>query len=107
MQATIRANGQVITLVNVFTVEPLKLPGLPDPLREGTETFFSRMPGFVSSSVLTSTEHNRAINYSQWKSADAIAAFRKDPRFAPYVQQLRALATAESIECDVAYVKSV
>lgn len=107
MQATIRANGQVITLVNVFTVEPLKLPGLLDLLREGTETFFSRMPGFVSSSVLTSTEHNRAINYSQWKSADAIAALRKDPRFAPYVQQLRALATAESIECDVAYVKSV
>ena len=107
MQATIRANGQVITLVNVFTVEPEKLPGLLNLLRDGTETFFSKMPGFVSSSVLTSRDHSRAINYSQWKSADAIAAFRKDPRFAPYIQQLRALATAEGIECDVAYVKSV
>lgn len=107
MQATIRANGQVITLVNVFTVEPAKLPGLLNLLRDGTETFFSKMPGFVSSSVLTSRDCSRAINYSQWKSAEAIAAFRKDPRFAPYIQQLVAISTAEGIECDVAYVKSV
>jgi heme-degrading monooxygenase HmoA len=107
MQATIRTDGQVITLVNVFTVEPAKLPSLLDVLRDGTETFFSKMPGFVSSSVLTAKDGRQAINYSQWKSADDIAAFRKDPRFAPYIQQLMALAKAETIECDVAYVKSV
>jgi heme-degrading monooxygenase HmoA len=107
MQATIRPDAQVITLVNVFTVEPAKLPSLLDILREGTETFFSKMPGFVSSSVLTARDSGRAINYSQWQSADDIAAFRKDPRFAPYIQRLLVLAKAESIECDVAYVKSV
>jgi hypothetical protein len=107
MQATIRTDGQVITLVNVFTVEPAKLPSLLDVLRHGTETFFSKMPGFVSSSVLTARDGSRAINYSQWKGAEEIAAFRRDPRFAPYIQQLLALAKAEAIECDVAYVKSV
>jgi len=106
MQATIRTDGQMITLVNVFTVEPAKLQGLLDHLRDGTETFFSKMPGFVSSSVLTARDGSRAINYSQWKSADDIAAFRKDPRFAPYIRQLLTLAKAEAIECDVAYVKS-
>ena len=107
MQATIRTDGQVVTLVNVFTVEPAKLPSLLDVLRDGTETFFSKMPGFVSSSVLTAKDGGQAINYSQWKSADDIAGFRRDPRFAPYIQQLLALAKAETIECDVAYVKSV
>jgi len=106
MQATIRTDSAVITLVNVFTVEPAKLPSLLDLLRDGTDTFFSKMPGFVSSSVLTARDGSRAINYSQWKSVDDIAAFRKDPRFAPYIQQLLALAKAEGIECDVAYVKS-
>src|SRR5258708_927930 len=53
MQAIIRAGGQVVTLVNVFTVEAAKLSSLLDVLRDGTETFFSQMPGFVSSSVLT------------------------------------------------------
>jgi heme-degrading monooxygenase HmoA len=107
MQATIRTDGQIITLVNVFTVEPAKLQSLLDVLRDGTETFFSTMPGFVSSSVLTARDGGQAINYSQWKSADDIAGFRKDPRFAPYIQRLVALAKAESIECNVAYVKSV
>jgi hypothetical protein len=107
MQATIRTDSQVITLVNVFTVEPAKLQNLIDILRGGTETFFSKMPGFVSSSVLTARDSSRAINYSQWKSADDIVAFRKDPRFAPYIQRLLALAKAEGMECDVAYVKSV
>jgi heme-degrading monooxygenase HmoA len=107
MQATIRTDGQVITLVNVFTAEPDKLPSLLNLLFDGTETFFSRMPGFVSSSVLTAKDSRQAVNYSQWKSAEDIAAFRKDPRFAPYVQQLLALAKAENLECDVAYVKSI
>jgi heme-degrading monooxygenase HmoA len=107
MQAIIRAGGQVVTLVNVFTVEAAKLSSLLDVLREGTETFFSQMPGFVSSSVLTAKNGRQAINYSQWKNANDIAAFRKDPRFAPYLQRLLALAKAEAIECDVAYVKSV
>ena len=106
MQATIRTDDKVITLVNVFTVEPAKLPSLLDILRDGTETFFSKMPGFVSSSVLTARDGRQAINYSQWRSADDIAAFRRDSRFAPYIQQLLALAKAEGIECDVAYVKT-
>ena len=39
-------------------------------------------------------------------SADDVAAFRKDPRFAPYIQRLLALAKAERIECTVAYVNA-
>src|SRR5262249_13014325 len=74
MQAAIRTDGGEIKLVNVFTVEPAKLASLLNILRDGTETFFSKMPGFVSSSVLTARDGSRAINYSQWKSVDDIAA---------------------------------
>jgi heme-degrading monooxygenase HmoA len=107
MQATIRTDDRLITLVSVFTVEPTKLPSLIDVLRNGTETFFSKMPGFVSSSVLTAKDGRQAINYSQWRSAEEIAAYRRDPRFEPYIRQLVALAKAETTECDVAYVRSV
>lgn len=71
------------------------------------ETFFRTMPGFVASTVLTAKDGQRAINYSQWRSTDAVAGFRRDPRFAPYIQQVLALAKAETIECGVAYVKSI
>jgi len=106
MEAKIRVDGSSITLVNVFTVEPEKLTSLVDLLREGTDTFFSKMPGFISSSVLTAKDGRRAINYSQWRSADDIAAFRRDPRFAPYIQRLMALGKPESVECNVAYVNA-
>lgn len=106
MQAVIRSDAHVITLVNLFMVEPGSLQSLLDVLRDGTETFFSKMPGFVSSSVLTARDGRRAINYSQWRSTDDIAAFRQDPRFAPYIQRLRALATVEGLECDVAFVSA-
>lgn len=56
--------------------------------------------------MLTARDGLQAINYSQWKREEDIAAFRADPRFAPYIQRLLALAKVESIACDVAYVKS-
>jgi quinol monooxygenase YgiN len=104
MEATIRTGGDVMTLVNVFTVEPENQQKLVQLLKEGTVSFFSKQPGFISSSVHASKEGRRAINYSQWRSAGDIENFRGDPRFAPYVQSLAALAKAETILCEVVEV---
>jgi quinol monooxygenase YgiN len=106
-QAVIRTDVHVVTLVTVFKVEPDTLAKLLHVLREGTETFFSKMPGFVSSSVLTARDGRHTINYSQWRSAEDISAFRQDPRFAPYIQRLRPLATPETFDCEIAYVNAV
>jgi heme-degrading monooxygenase HmoA len=105
VEATIRTNDTVTTLVNVFTVEPADQLNLIDLLKAGTESFFSKQPGFVSSSVLNGKDGRRVVNYSQWKSVEDIAAFRRDPRFDPYIKSLLAIAKAESVECEVAYVK--
>ncbi|MGY8637635.1 antibiotic biosynthesis monooxygenase family protein [Bradyrhizobium sp. 14AA] len=104
MQATIRTGSDITTLVNVFTVDPGNQQKLVQLLKEGTETFFSKQPGFISSSVHASKEGRRAINYSQWASAGDIENFRKDPRFVPYIQSLAALAQAETILCEVVEV---
>ncbi|MCK1388811.1 antibiotic biosynthesis monooxygenase family protein [Bradyrhizobium sp. 21] len=104
MQATIRVGGDITTLVNVFTVEPENQHKLVQLLKEGTESFFSKQPGFISSSVHTSKEGRHAINYSQWRSSRDIDDFRNDPRFVPYVQSLAALAKAETILCEVVEV---
>jgi quinol monooxygenase YgiN len=101
---TTTADG-VITLVNIFTPEPGKLDQLVAVLEEGTETFFSTQPGFVSSSVLVARDGKHAVNYSQWQSEADMARFRQDPRFQPYLQRLLTLATAQSLACDLAYVK--
>jgi heme-degrading monooxygenase HmoA len=107
MESTIRVETITITLVNVFTVEPENQQKLVDVLKEGTDEFFSQAPGFISSSVLNSKDGRRVINYSQWKSDKDVAAFRKDPYFGLYIQRLKALSKAESIECEVVYVNHV
>jgi heme-degrading monooxygenase HmoA len=101
METTIRADSGVTTLVNVFTVEPDNQQKLVELLKEGTASFFSRMPGFISSSVHRSKDGRRAVNYAQWRSVRDIEAFREDPNFAPYIQRITALAKSESILCDV------
>jgi quinol monooxygenase YgiN len=101
MEPTIRAHSDIITLINVFTVEPENQQALVDLLKEGTASFFSKMPGFISSSVHRSKDGRRAINYAQWRSAKDIEAFRGNPSFAPYIQRIVALAKSESILCDV------
>lgn len=97
----------IATLVNVFTVEPENQQKLVDLLKGGTDDFFSKAPGFISSSVLNGKDGRRVINYSQWKSAKDVAAFRQDPYFGVYIQRLKALSKAESIECEVVYVNHV
>ena len=92
-ESTIRVETNT-TLVNVFTVEPENQQKLVDMLKGGTDEFFSKAPGFISSSVLTSKDGRRVINYSQWKSAKDVAAFRQDPYFGPYIQRLKALSNA-------------
>jgi heme-degrading monooxygenase HmoA len=104
MEATIRIGSDITTLVNVFTVDPGNQQKLVQILKEGTESFFSKQPGFISSSVHASKEGGRAINYSQWQSAKDIENFRKDPKFAPYIQRLAAIAKAETILCEVVEV---
>jgi heme-degrading monooxygenase HmoA len=104
VEATIRADRNVTTLVNIFTVEPENQEKLAAALNEGTETFFGKMPGFISSSVLTGKNGRQVTNYSQWRSAGDIEAFRQNPDFRPYIERIAALSKGEAIVCDVAFV---
>jgi len=106
MEATIRADRNVTTLVNILNVEPDNQEALVAALKEGIEAFFSKMPGFISSCVLTGENDRQVISYSQWRSDRAIDAFRQHPSFKPYIQPIAALLKGEaiSITCGVAFV---
>ena len=103
METTIRVDSAVTTLVNVFTVEPDNQPKLLALLHEGTETMFSKMPGWISTSLLKSRDGRQVVVHSQWRDAKDIDAFRQDPQMKPYFQQFGTLAKLESFTCDVSY----
>jgi quinol monooxygenase YgiN len=88
----------------VFAVEPEHQRDLIDLLKEGTEDWMSRMPGYVSASAHKSKDGRRVINYSQWRSVPDIEAMRQNPDVQPYLQRVAALAKFEAIICDVSYL---
>jgi len=102
METTIRVDRAVTTLVNVFAVEPDNQPDLLALLREGVETMFSKMPGWISTNLLKSRDGRQVVVYSQWRDEKDIEAFRQDPRMKPYFQRFAALARHEAFTCDVA-----
>ena len=105
MDTTIRVDRAVTTLVNVFTVEPENQPKILAMLEEGTETMFSRAPGWIATNLLAAKDGKQVIIYSQWRDAGAIDAFRQDPRMQPYFQRFAALAKHEAFTCDVSYCR--
>ncbi len=76
---TISAKSDVVTLINVFTVEPANQRRLVELLTEATEVSVRRAPGFVSASLHRSTDGTKVTMYAQWRSIDDYQAMRKDP----------------------------
>jgi len=104
MEMTIRADSGVMTLINVFAVDPENQQTLVTVLKEGTEALMSKRAGYISASIHVSMDGRRVINYSQWKSVKDIEAMRQHPDVGPYMKRVADLGTFEAIACEVSYV---
>jgi quinol monooxygenase YgiN len=90
------------TLINIFTTAPDNLDRLVALLREGTEAWISKVPGFISSTLHIARDNRRVVIYGQWRSADDIAAMRGHPEMPAYFERVKALAQMDAITCDAA-----
>ena len=92
-----------VTLINYFTANPGKQQDLARALAQGTRNFFSKQPGSLASSVIVGGDGSKVVNISQWRSAEDIAAFRSDPRFAEYMTTILELGAGESVMGHMSY----
>jgi quinol monooxygenase YgiN len=90
--ATISKSSGLVTLINVFTVEPAKQQQLLDLLALATETSVRHVPGFVSADLHRSLDGTKVAMYAQWRSAEDYQAMRENPAALPYMRQALALA---------------
>ncbi len=104
MQAQLREDAAVTTLINVFQVPPEQAAALVALLQEGTQQWICRVPGFVSSTLHLSRDRRRVVIYGQWRDAAGIQAMRDSPQMPAYVARVKALAQMEAMTCDVASV---
>lgn len=101
---TITTDEKVMTLINVFTVDPENQQELIDVLAEATTTIMVELPGFISANLHRSTDRRRVVNYVQWRSKDDYDAMQANPRAVTHMRQAAQLATFDPIICAVAYV---
>ena len=91
----IAENTGLVTLINVFTVEPSNQQKLLDILARATDTSVREVPGFISAALHRSVDGTKVTMYAQWKSAEHYQHYqsmRSDPVASPYVEQARAIA---------------
>jgi hypothetical protein len=75
----ISTNSSVITLINVFTVEPANQQRLVELLTEATEVSVCRAPGFVSASSIAVQTAQRSTMHAQWQNIDQYQTMRQNP----------------------------
>ncbi|MBW7454220.1 antibiotic biosynthesis monooxygenase family protein [Paenibacillus sepulcri] len=89
----ISMNNRVVTLINVFTVDPENQERLVELLTRATEVSVRHAAGFISCSLHRSTDGNKVTMYAQWRSAEDYQAMRNDPKPLPYLQEALTIAS--------------
>lgn len=91
----ISPSHKVVTLINVFTVEPANQRQLVELLASATETSVRHAPGFISASLHRGLDGTKVTMYAQWRSVEDYQAMRENPGPLPYLQQALAIARFE------------
>ena len=98
-------NGNYLTFMNTFTVEPERAEALIQALKRSTEETFRSKKGFISVSLHMSRDHKRVVNYAQWQSKEDYVAAFKTPEVQAHIKEIAALAVSfDPVDYDLRYV---
>lgn len=100
-QTTISAENSVVTLINVFTVEPANQDRLVEAWQRSTDEVIRHLPGFVSANIHRSLDGAKVVNYAQWASREDFANFLADPTAREWLGQLSEIGTPAPVLCEV------
>jgi quinol monooxygenase YgiN len=89
---TISPSRMLVTLINVFTVEPANQRKLLELVARATENSVRHAPGFVSASLHRSLDGTKVTMYAQWRSVEDYQAMRENTAPSPYLRQALAIA---------------
>ncbi len=93
---TISTDNKVVTLINVFTVEPEDQQRVVDMLVEATEKTMKNLPGFVSASIHKSLDGVRVTNYAHWRKREDFEAMLKNPEATAHMKPITEIATFDA-----------
>lgn len=100
---TISKTADVVTLINVFVVEPENQQLLVDLLVEATEDTMCKLSGFVSANIHKSLDGTKVINYAQWRSVEDFRAIFKSPEALAHMPAIGKIAKSDPTLYQVCY----
>lgn len=80
MTTTISEKDGVLTVINIFTVEPEQQKQLVQHLVSNLETA-KKQPGFISANIHQSLDGTRVVNYAQWTSQESLELALQNQEF--------------------------
>lgn len=101
--ATIAAGQDVLTVINVLSVDPERAQELVDLLVRNTEEVISGHAGHISTSLHMGRRRDRVANYSQWRSLEDFQAMLEDPAAQAGMQAVRQLAAPDAHHYEVVW----
>ena len=99
------ANGNCLTFINTFTVEPERAEALIQALKHSTEETFRSKKGFISANLHMSRDHKRVVNYAQWQSKEDYVVAFKSPEVQAHIKELASMVVSfDPGDYDLRYV---
>jgi quinol monooxygenase YgiN len=102
---TIAQEQELVTLINVFKVEPENQQKLIQLLIDATEETMASLPGFISANIHASLDGTRVTNYAQWLSVEHFRAIFKNPDALAHMPAISAIAESDPVLYEVRYMK--
>jgi quinol monooxygenase YgiN len=87
--------ANLLTLINIFKVQPSDQQRLIDLLTQATENSVKNATGFISARLHRSIDGTKVTMYAQWRSRKDYEAMRSDPAPLPYLNEALKIATFE------------
>ncbi len=103
MIATISTTNQVVTVINVFTVNPQNQQRLVNLLIHTAERIMKKQAGYVSTNIHKSLDGMRVVNYAQWRSRTDFEAIFRIPEVVEHLAEIMAFAKSDYHLYDVIY----
>jgi quinol monooxygenase YgiN len=89
---TLDPDAGYVTTVNTYTVTPEHAERVLDYLVRSARETVRYVPGFVSFNFHVSLDRTQIVNYGQWKSHEAIAATRENPKILALMRETAKIA---------------
>jgi hypothetical protein len=102
--STIDAGAGVVTLINVFEVEPAVQRALVRLLDRATVEVMRHQPGFISANLHASLDGARVANYAQWATVEDFERMLQNPEAQVHMRQAGAMARVTPVLYRVASV---